>query len=109
MALQVILSQAGPLPVAATFAAPGDMPMYLVVNGSAWTRSVNRLIGIVVGLDGGVVGKAQIWPNGSATHRAVVPAYIKVQPGQGQHTLTLSADSNTVSDVNERDAAVLQY
>ena len=109
MAIQVIVSQAGPLPITTTFAAPGDMPMYLVVNGSVWTQSVNTLIGIVVELDGNVVGKAQIWSNGNATHRAVVPAYIQVKLSQGQHKLTLSADSNTVSDLNDRYTAVLQY
>jgi hypothetical protein len=109
MSVQVIVSQVGPLPITATFAAPGDMPMYLEVNGSIWTQSVNTLIGIVVALDGKVVGKAQIFSNGNATHRAVVPADIKVQLSQGQHTLTLSADSSTVSDLNDRYVAVLQY
>jgi hypothetical protein len=109
MSIQVIVSQAGPLPITTTFAAPGDAPMYLEVNGSVWTQAVNQLIGIVVALDGKVVGKAQIWSNGNATHRAVVPAYIKVHLSQGQHKLTLSADSNTVSDLNDRFTAVLQY
>lgn len=109
MSIQVIVAQAGPLPITTTFAAPGDMPMYLEVHGSVWTQTVNALIGIVVELDGKVVGKAQIWSNGNATHRTVVPAYIKVHLAQGQHTLKLSADSNTVSDYNDRYAAVLQY
>lgn len=109
MSIQVIVAQAGPLPITTTFAAPGDAPMYLEVNGSVWTQSVNQLIGIVVELDGKVVGKAQIWSNGNATHRAVVPAYIKVKLTQGKHTLTLSADSHTVSDLNDRYTAVLQY
>ena len=109
MAIQVIISQAGPLPITTTFAAPGDMPLYLVVNGSVWSQSTDVLIGIVAELDGNVVGKAQIWSNGNATHRAVVPAYIKVQLSQGQHTLTLSADRNTVSDYNDLYIAVLQY
>jgi hypothetical protein len=109
MSIQVIVSQVGPLPITTTFAAPGDAPMYLEVNGSVWTQLPDVLIGIVVALDGNVVGKAQIWSNGNATHRAVVPAYIKVQLSQGQHTLTLSADSNTVSDYNDSYTAVLQY
>lgn len=109
MSIQVILAQAGPLPITTAFNAPGDETMYLEVNGSVWTQTTGVLIGIVVALDGNVVGKAQIWSNGNATHRAVVPAYIQVQLSQGQHTLTLSADSNTVSDYNDRYAAVLQY
>lgn len=109
MSIQVIVSQTGPLPITTTFAAPGDLPMYLEVHGSVWTQTTDVLIGIVVELDGNVIGKAQIWSNGNTTHRAVVPAYIKVQLKQGQHTLTLSADSNTVSDSNDNYTAVLQY
>lgn len=109
MAIQVIVTQAGPLPISATFAAPGDEPMYLEVNGSVWSQSTDELLGIVVALDGNVIGEAQIFSNGNTTHRAVVPAYIQVQLSEGQHTLTLSAANNTVSDFNDRFAAVLHY
>ncbi len=109
MSIQVIVAQVGPLPITATFNAPGDMPMYLEVNGSVWTQSANVLTGIVVKLDGNVVGKAQIFSNASATHRAVVPVYIPVKLTQGQHTLTLSADAYTVSDYNDLYTAVLSF
>lgn len=109
MAIQVILTQAGPLPITTSFAAPGDEPMYLEVNGSVWSQSTNELLGIVVALDGDVIGEAQIFSNGNTTHRAVVPAYIQVQLSEGQHTLTLSAANNTVSDYNDFFAAVLHY
>lgn len=109
MAIQVIVAQAGPLPISASFSAPGDEPMYLEVNGSVWSQSTNELLGIVVALDGNVIGDAQIFSNGNTTHRAVVPAYIQVQLSEGQHTLTLSAGNNTVSDYNDRFAAVLHY
>jgi len=109
MAIQVIVSQVGPLPITTNFNAPGDEPMYLEVNGSVWTQSVNVMIGIVVELDGKVLGKAQIFSNANATHRAVVPAYIGVKLSQGQHKLTLSAASNTVSDYNDLYTAVLNY
>ena len=110
MAIQVILSQAGPLPITATFNAPGDEPMYLEVNGSVWTQSPNNMIGIAIKLDGKAVGTAQIWSNANATHRAVVPAYIPITLKQGKHTLTLSASSGgTVSDSNDFYTAVIQY
>jgi hypothetical protein len=109
MSIQVILAQAGPLPITVSFNAPGDEPMYLEVNGSVWTQSANEVIGIVVELDGSVIGKAQIFSNANATHRAVVPAYIEVTFTEGQYTLTLSADVNTVSDYNDFYAAVLHY
>jgi hypothetical protein len=109
MSIHVLISQAGPLPITTTFDSPGDLPMHLEVNGSVWTQTTDALIGIVIELDGTVIGKAQIWSNGKATHRAVVPAYIPVHLKHGQHKLTLSVDSNTISDYNDRYSAVLQY
>jgi hypothetical protein len=52
MAIQVIVKQAGPLPITATFSAPGDEPMYLEINGSVWTGQANNMIGIGIDLDG---------------------------------------------------------
>ena len=110
MAVQVILSQVGPLPITANFAAPGDAPMYIEVNGSVWSQSANVMIGIAIKLDGQSVGTAQIFSNGNATHRAVVPAYIAVQLSEGQHTLSLSpATTQTVSDYNDSYTAVIHY
>ena len=110
MSVQVIIQQAGPLPIRATFQSLGDFPMYLEVNGSVWSQSANALIGIAVNLDGEYVGKAQIFSNGTATHRAVVPAYIPVKLSQGQHTITLVAvTTQTVSDFNDFYTAVIHY
>ena len=111
MAIQVILSQVGPLPITASFNAPGDSPMYLEINGSVWTQTANNMIGIAIALDGNAVGTAKIYSNANATHRAVVPAYIAVKLTQGVHKLTLSAipGSTTVSDFNYLYTAVLHY
>ena len=110
MAIQVILQQAGPLPIKVTFQAPGDGPMYLVVHGSVWSQSPNVLIGIEVDLEGQKVGQAQVFSNGASTHRAVVPAYIPVKLSAGSHTLTLSAGTaQTVSDYNDFYAVALHY
>ncbi len=110
MPIQVIINQAGPLPITATFNAPGDEPMYLEVNGSVWSQSTQSMIGIGVALDGQNVGAAQLFNNQSTTHRAVVPAYIPIQLTQGPHTLTLSGSSSTTtSDINDFYTAVIQY
>lgn len=110
MAIQVIISQVGPLPITATFNAPGDEPMYLEVNGSVWSPDADQMIGIGIELDGQPVGAAQIFSNGSTTHRAVVPAYIPIQLSEGQHTLSLSLNSGaTVSDINDFYTAVIHY
>jgi hypothetical protein len=110
MAIQMIVSKVGPLPITATFDAKGDSPMYLEINGSVWSQKANNMIGIAVKLDGNAVGTAQIFSNGTATHRTVVPTYIPVKLTQGKHTLTLSASSaGTVSDLNDFYTAVIHY
>src|SRR5690349_2234932 len=107
MAVQLILQQAGPLPITATFNSIGDSPMYLEVNGSVWTQTPNVMIGIDVQIDGQAVGTAMIFSNGPSTHRAVVPVYIPVTLAPGPHKLTLSASGNTVSDSNDNFTAVI--
>ena len=110
MAIQLILSQSGPLPISATCEAPGDEPMYLEVNGSVWAQETDAIIGIGVELDGNNIGFAQIYSNGSSTHRPVVPAYVQVQLAEGQHTLTLFAyTGETISDMNDFYTAVIHY
>lgn len=111
MPVQIILSKQGPLPLTINFSAVSDAPVTLEVQGSVWTQTANNMIGIQVAIDGGAVGKAQIFSNASSTHRAVVPAYIPLQLKFGQHSLTLSAlpNTTTVSDLNDFYTAVLHY
>lgn len=112
MAIQVLLSQKGPLPITINFKSPGDMPCTLEVSGSVWTTTANQMIGIQVQLDGQTLGQANIFSNTSTTHRAVVPAYFNVQLKYGvQHALVLSVapGGTTTSDFNDFFTAVLHY
>lgn len=110
MPIQVILQQAGPLPITTNFESPGDEPMYLEVNGSVWAQETDAIIGIGIEVDGQNIGYAQIFSNGNATHRPVVPAYVQIQLGEGSHTLTLFAyTGETVSDTNDFYTAVIHY
>jgi len=110
MPIQVIIQQKGPLPITVNFNAIGDGPMYLEVNGSVWSQSANNMLGIAIKLDNNPVGTAQIFSNGTATHRTVVPAYIPIKLSQGQHTLSLSPNSAaTLSDFNDFYTAVIHY
>jgi hypothetical protein len=109
MAVQVLLSQQGPLPINISFQPPGDMPMYIEVNGSVWTQNANTMTGIQVAIDGNVVGTANIFSNTPSTHRAVVPAYIPITLDQGQHTLALTVLGGTISDANDLYTAVIHY
>lgn len=110
MAIQVIISQAGPLPITVAFNAPGNEPMYLEINGSVWAPAANQMIGISAALNGTILGHAQIFSNGPNTHRAVVPAYFDLRFSDGPQSLTLTAaNSNTTSDSNDFYNAVLHY
>lgn len=110
MAIQVIIAQAGPLPITASFKAIGDEPVYLEVTGTVWANQTNQMIGIAISLDGTPVGAAQVFSNQNTTHRAVAPAYIPLKLTQGQHTLTLSAKTSpTTSDSNDFYNAVIHY
>ena len=112
MAVQVLISnQKGPLPIQATFMAPGDMPMYLEVTGSVWTTTANQMIGIQVTVDNNVIGTANIFSNTASTHRAVAPVYLPIKLAQGSHTikLALAPNTTTTSDFNDFFTAVLHY
>ena len=112
MAVQILIgNQKGPLPIKATFMAPGDMPMYLEVTGSVWTATANQMIGIQVAVDGKVIGTANIFSNNASTHRNVVPVYLPIKLNQGSHTveLTLAPNTKTTSDFNDFFNAALHY
>lgn len=110
MSIQLIINQPGPLPITVTFNALTDGPTYLEVNGSVWSSFANTMVGIGIDLDAVTVGAAQIFSNGTSTHRTVVPAYIPIQLTQGQHTLTLYLSSGeTTSDTNDFYTAVIHY
>src|ERR1051325_4534427 len=109
MPVQIILSKQGALPITVDFSALSDEPVVLEVNGSVWTMNANTMIGFQVAIDGAAVGKAQVFSNAASTHRPVVPVYIPLQLKFGQHSLTLSVLSGTISDVNDFYTAVLHY
>ena len=110
MSVQVIVDQQGPLPIKATFNAVTDEPVYLEVNGSVWSAAPATMIGIMVQVDGAVVGKALIFSNTASTHRTVVPSYSQLNLGFGQHTIVLSpVTETTLSDQNDFYTAVIHY
>ncbi len=108
---QILINQAGPLPITVTVPAPGVGPATLVVAGSVWTGTPNKLIGVEVQFDGASIGQAVIWSNGPTTHRAVVPMHLPVEldkqwegdpPQPPDYTVTLTPlNDETNSDVND--------
>ena len=109
MQILQIISQVGPLPLKAQFNAPLDGPSLLVVTGSAWSQSNNVLLQMNVQLDGAQIGTAQIFSNGSTTHRAFSTLFVGVNLTFGQHVLTLTPGTDVVSDANDTFGAYLIF
>ena len=110
MAVQIIASQAGPLPIQLNFSAVTTGPAVLEVSGSIWSEYAGLMVGIGVFLDDTQLGAAQIFANAASTHLAVVPAYFKVQLAYGEHKLYLSRISGeSMGDQNDFYNVVLHY
>ena len=110
MAVQIIVSQAGPLPISLNFTAVTDGPAVLEVNGSVWSEYPGLMTGIGVYLDDANLGSAQIFANVATSHMAVVPAYFPVQLAPGEHKLYLMRmTGESMGDQNDFYNVVLHY
>ncbi len=108
--VQIILDEAGPLPISKTFQVDDNSPMVLEVAGSVWsaTNSVES-VGIQIIVDGKLLGSSMIFSNAGDVHRATVPKFVEVKLDIGQHTLELHPLGNTVSDHMDGYTAVLHF
>lgn len=115
---QIIINQAGPLPITANVTSGSTGPATLVVAGSVWSQNTNVEIGINVVFDAQSVGQAVIFSNEPSEHRAVVPMHIPIsldKPFTGDpptnpptYTVELVAlNGETVSDQNDWFQVVL--
>ena len=109
--VNVIIAQAGPLPIKATANIQSDGPVLLTLAGSVWCTTADQLIGIALLIDGEPTPiTASIFSNGSTTHRAVVPAVAPHTFTIGQHTFELQpSTSHTTSDYNDFYNLTVQY
>ena len=76
---QVIINQAGGLPISAEVMTGSVGPATLIVSGSAWSPDSNKLIGVDVLLDGTSVGQAVIYSNEPSEHRALVTMHLPIE------------------------------
>lgn len=108
---QVLISEAGPLPVKATAQIMSDAQAVLTLSGSVWSQTPDRMIGFTLFIDGQPTNiSAEIFSNGATEHRAVVPVTIPYTFTIGQHTFALEpATSDTTSDSNDRFYLTVQY
>jgi hypothetical protein len=108
--VQVIIAQAGPLPIKVSTDIGSDGPCVLTLAGSVWSTSANQLIGVSLSIDGEPVANAQIFSNGPTTHRAVVPMTLPYTFTYGSHTFELTAmNAQTTTDLNDLFRLTVQY
>jgi hypothetical protein len=108
--VQLIVDQAGPLPIKATADIESDGPAVLTLAGSVWSQTSNTMIGVSLLVDDEPAGSARIFSNGPSTHRAVVPVTIPYTFTIGSHTFTLEPmTTQTISDGNDFFTLGVQY
>jgi hypothetical protein len=108
--VQVIIDQAGPLPIKGTAEIESDGPAVLTLAGSVWSQTSNAMIGVSLLIDGEAASSARIFSNGPSTHRAVVPVTVPYTFTIGSHTFTLEPmTAQTVSDANDFFTLSVQY
>ena len=109
--LQVIISEAGPLPIKATAAIESDGPAIITLAGSVWSQTADRMIGFTLLIDGQPTNfSAEIFSNEASEHRAVVPVSVPYTFTIGEHSFALEpATSDTISDFNDLFYVTVQY
>jgi hypothetical protein len=109
--VQVLIDQAGPLPITVSADIEGDGPAVLTLAGSVWSGTANAMIGVSLSIDGQPAEiSANIFSNGPTTHRAVVPVTVPYTFSIGSHTFELEAMTpQTTSDSNDRFVLTVQY
>jgi len=80
-----------------------DGPVVFFVTGTAWTTSAPGMIGIQVALNGLSIGATALFANEKSVHMTLPPVFLnaKVSSIQPQE-ITITAMTNTVTDVNDR-------
>ena len=111
MPAQILLQQAGPLPIQVQFESPvsyGDV--VFCVSATAWSTNTNTPIGVTVYLDGDPIGTVDLFSNQPSEHRTLPLEFIPAKLPYGTRTLALGASTGeTVSDANDRYSVCLIY
>jgi hypothetical protein len=78
------------------------------VGVSAWTRQTGEMLYVGVQIDGTSLGFAQIYPNFTETHMALVSNDLVISNvPAGNHTLNLMAEANVITDSNDRVSVLI--
>lgn len=92
---------------ASSFASNGGT-LLVRVGVSCWTQQLGEALYVGVQIDGTSLGFAQIWPNFTTTHMAMVPNDLVISNvPAGNHTLNLMAEANVITDQNDRVSVLI--
>lgn len=107
---QVVIRQAGPLPIKQSFMWPSSESIIVAVSGSAWTQKPNTLLNVQVMVDDKVLGTIQQLAGAATTHLALPTGFFAIMRQISQATLTLSAGNDTtVTDGNDQFTVALVF
>lgn len=105
-----VFSQSGALPLKATLEVDANGPVLIMISGTAWTKTANTQLGVVLRVDGGMVAAASVFSNLPNLHVPLVAAFVPYKFSSGQHTFTLEAsNADTLSDGNDNYNVTLLY
>lgn len=99
--IQQLISQRGPLPIVTSFDYDGDGSVGLYVDGSAWTTSGSRKVGVTVEIDGQPVANVWVFSNEANSHKALMPKLVSLELSRGTHKLALVPMAGTTGDAND--------
>ena len=106
---QVVIRQAGPLPIKQGIMWPSSESIIVAVSGSAWTQKPNTVLTVQVTVDDKVLGTIQLLAGAVTTHLALPTGFFAIQRQISQAVLTLSAGTDTVTDGNDQFTVALIF
>jgi hypothetical protein len=107
---QVVIRQAGPLPIKQGFMWPSSESIIVAVSGSAWTQKAGTLLTLQVQVDDKVIGTMQQLAGAATTHLALPTGFFAITRQISQAVLTLSAGNDTtLADVNDQFTVALIF
>ena len=106
---QVVIRQAGPLPIKQSFMWPSSEAIIVAVSGSAWAHQPNTLLTVQVQVDDKVLGTIQQLAGAATTHLALPTGFFAITRQISPAVLTLSAGSDTVTDGNDQFTVALIF
>ncbi|HEY5419332.1 MAG TPA: hypothetical protein VIL10_01240 [Marmoricola sp.] len=98
---QVVIRQAGPLPVKSSFMWPSSESIIVAVSGSAWAHQPNTLLTVQVQVDDKVLGTIQTLAGTTGVHLALPTGFFAIQRQISPAVLTLTAGPDTTTDAND--------